>query len=56
MKIPPTQPELPAYEEYAKEIRDIFESGTLTNDGPKLRKFQEMLKDRTGCDNYNTWH
>lgn len=51
IQIQATKPELPPYEEYAAEIRDIFETGHMTNNGPKLQKLREMLIERIGCEN-----
>lgn len=50
-RIQPTRPELPPFEEYTNEIRDIFTTGIMTNNGPKLAEFQNGLKKRMGCDN-----
>jgi len=55
MKINATFPELPKFEEYTEEIRSIFETGTLTNNGPKVQKLTSLLKERTGCDNLDVF-
>ena len=36
---------MPAFEEYAEEIRPVFESHILTNMGPVYKKFQHQLID-----------
>ena len=51
IQIQATKPELPPYEEYTAEIRDIFETRQMTNNGPKLQKLREMLMKRIGCEN-----
>lgn len=51
IQIQATRPELPPYEAYTNEIRDIFETGHLTNNGIKLQKLREMLIERIGCEN-----
>ena len=44
-KIFVTKPSVPTFEDYAEEIKDIFETHHLTNMGPKHKKFQGLLKD-----------
>lgn len=46
-----TKPVLPTYEAYIEEIRDIWETGQMTNNGPKLKKLREQLLERIGCSN-----
>ncbi len=50
-EIKPTQPVMPKMEEYMREIRSIWDTKTMTNNGEKTRKFKEMLTEYTGCDN-----
>ena len=44
-KILVTRSSMPDFEEYTKEIADIWESRWLTNMGSKHQKFQEQLKE-----------
>lgn len=46
-----TKPEMPEYDAYIDEIKDIFDTGILTNDGPKMQRLQQLLKSRMGCEN-----
>lgn len=46
-----TKPEMASYEEYIEEIKPIWETGSMTNNGPKTRLFREKLKAYTGCAN-----
>lgn len=46
-----TKPVLPDYINYISEIKDIWETGILTNNGPKSEKFKNILKEYTNCDN-----
>lgn len=50
-KIFVTKPALPEYEEYAEEIKSIWETRHITNFGPKYNKFIEALKERYGYKN-----
>ena len=47
-QIQATRPEMPSYEEYVAEIRDIFETRWLTNNGPKVQRLQKLLTERIG--------
>lgn len=47
--IAPTRPVLPPYQEYIDEIKSIWETGYVTNNGPKVHKFQSLLQEYTGC-------
>jgi dTDP-4-amino-4,6-dideoxygalactose transaminase len=49
--IKPTQPVLPDMEDYIREIRSIWDTGIMTNNGEKVDKFKAMLLDYTGCAN-----
>ena len=49
--IKPTKPVLPKYEDYIEEIKSIWETGAMTNNGPKLQKFKAALVDYTGGSN-----
>lgn len=51
--INPTKPVLPRYEDYISEIKSIWETGLMTNNGPKLKKFGEQLKKYVDCPNVN---
>ena len=46
-----TRSSMPAFDEYLKEIKDIWDSRWLTNMGPKHKQFQEQLKDYLEVDN-----
>lgn len=46
-----TRPVMPSYEEYVKEIQSIWDTGAMTNNGPKLRELKERLKEYTDCSN-----
>lgn len=46
-----TKPEMASYEAYINEIKSIWETGSMTNNGPKVRKFTEDLKTYLGCTN-----
>lgn len=50
-KILVTQTSMPPFEEYVKEIRDIWESHWLTNMGPKHNLLEAKLKDYLSVDN-----
>ena len=42
---------MPNYDEYCEEIKSIFESKWLTNNGEKHKKFESDLKDYLGVEN-----
>ena len=46
-----TKPEMGPYDAYIDEIRDIWDTGIMTNNGPKVQKFREKLIERIGCKN-----
>lgn len=46
-----TKPEMGSYNAYIDEIRDIWNTGIMTNNGPKVQKFREKLIERIGCAN-----
>jgi dTDP-4-amino-4,6-dideoxygalactose transaminase len=50
-EIKPTQPVMPNMEDYINEIRSIWNTGIMTNNGEKVKKLKEMLIEYTGCDN-----
>ncbi len=50
-RIAPTRPTMPDYEEYISEIKDIWETGLCTNNGPKLKKLKQLMLERIGCKN-----
>ncbi len=50
-EIKATQPVMPAMERYVDEIRSIWDTKILTNNGEKTNKFKEMLAAYTGCQN-----
>ncbi|WP_439559431.1 DegT/DnrJ/EryC1/StrS family aminotransferase, partial [Dyadobacter sp.] len=41
---------LPDQEEYIKHVREIWESGYITNNGPKLQTLEKELKRYLGVD------
>ena len=45
-KIFVTRPALPEYEEYAQEIKSIWETKHITNFGPKYEKFKSLIQDK----------
>ena len=49
--IRPTKPVLPPYEEYIAEIKSIWQTGLMTNNGPKLKEFKRRLQEYTACPN-----
>jgi dTDP-4-amino-4,6-dideoxygalactose transaminase len=42
---------MPSFDEYIEEIRGIFDIKYLTNNGPKLREFQQKLQNYLGAEN-----
>lgn len=50
-QIKPTYPEIPPLEEYVSEIKSIFVSGIMTNNGPKVQEFKKLLMERMDCQN-----
>lgn len=50
-EIKATQPAMPAFEKYIEEIRSIWDTKILTNNGDKVSKFQKMLCDYMQCPN-----
>ncbi len=49
-KILVTRPSMPAFDEYMKEVRDIWESRWLTNMGKKHKALQASLREYFGTD------
>ena len=45
-----TRSSMPDYDEYAEEIKSIWDSHWLTNMGPKHKQFQAMLKEYMGVE------
>ena len=45
-----TQPSLPPLEEYTKLLEEIWESGILTHNGPKVIQLENDLKHKLGVD------
>jgi len=45
------KPSLPPFEEYTKEISDIWETGIMTHQGPKHNKLQHELEKYLDVDN-----
>ncbi len=43
--VPVTRPSIPRFEEYIREIEDLWETRWLTNKGPKHKKLEEELKE-----------
>lgn len=46
-----TKPEMAPYEAYIEEIKSIWETGSMTNNGPKVRMFRDELREYTHCQN-----
>ena len=53
--IKPTQPSLPDYDAYIREIKDIWDTKLLTNNGPKVRKLQHRIREYMGCRNADSF-
>ncbi len=49
-KIFVTKPNIPSYEEYAEEIKNIWETQYITNFGPQYQKFIDTIKERYGYE------
>lgn len=45
------KPSLPPLEEYVEEIKDMWETGIMTHQGPKHQKLQKDLKEYLGVNN-----
>lgn len=45
------KPSLPTLEEYVEEIKDMWETGIMTHQGPKHQKLQKELKEYLEADN-----
>lgn len=50
-EIKATKPVMPDYENYIQEIRSIWDTGILTNNGEKVKKFRELLLEYLGIKN-----
>ncbi|MEI6535878.1 MAG: DegT/DnrJ/EryC1/StrS family aminotransferase [Verrucomicrobiaceae bacterium] len=48
--IPLTESMLPPLERFVEELKDIWDSSRLTNAGPKLMRFEKLLKEKLGVD------
>ena len=46
--IPVTRSFLPPFEEYSAYLKEIWDSGMLTNNGPLVTTLEEKLKDFLG--------
>ncbi len=44
MTITVTKPFLPPKDEFLEQVSEIFDSGILTNQGPKVKKLEQQLK------------
>lgn len=44
-EIKATKPVMPDYETYIQEIRSIWDTGILTNNGEKVKRFRELLSE-----------
>ena len=51
MEIKATKPVMPLFEDYVNEIRSIWDTGILTNNGEKVQRFSEKLKTYLDCEN-----
>ena len=45
-----TKSSMPSFEEYCNEIEDLWNSHWLTNNGIKLKRFEDQLKKYLSCD------
>lgn len=45
-----TRPVMPSYTEYVKEIQSIWDTGAMTNNGPKLQQLKKRLIEYTGAE------
>lgn len=45
------KPSLPPFEEYVQEIKDMWDTGIMTHQGPKHRKLEEELKNYLNANN-----
>ena len=50
-KILVTQTSMPSFDEYCEEIKSVWDSKWLTNNGPIHNKFKSQLADKMNCDN-----
>lgn len=46
-----SKPEMAPYEAYIEEIKSIWETGSMTNNGPKVIQLRDKLKEYTHCQN-----
>ena len=53
MTIYVTKSFMPPIKEYEKHIREIYESGFLTNQGPCLKKLEQELSEFLGVQNFH---
>jgi dTDP-4-amino-4,6-dideoxygalactose transaminase len=51
-----TQPLLPPLEEFVDQLRDIWDSGTITNLGAKHLQLESLLTERVGSSNLTLWN
>lgn len=49
--IQPVQPTLTDMDVYIKEIASVWQTGMMTNNGEKVNRFQDMLRQYIGCKN-----
>jgi len=49
-----TQPSLPPLNEYTKLLEEVWESGILTHNGPKVVELEEELKNKLKVENIST--
>jgi len=47
-----TKPVLPPIDEYISHVKEIYESGILTNNGPKLLELERKLAEHLGVENF----
>ncbi len=51
MQVKATRPAMPNIEDYIQEIRSIWDTGIMTNNGEKVEKFRRLLADYLNCIN-----
>ena len=47
-----TKPFIPSFDDFIKHAQEIFESGWLTNNGPKLKELENNIRQYVGDPNY----
>lgn len=53
--IKPTHPAIADMNAYVQEISSIWQNGMMTNNGEKVKRFQNMLNEYIGCENVDVF-